>query len=220
MWSQKDFFLPTHRGDLPQVPSCGRCNAEKSKLEHYLTTVLPFAGQHADAVTNLSNMVPPRLANNEKLHGSLSQNASSVWTETRSGLHARSIALPFESERLVELCGYIVRGLLFYHWGTRLTAEHYWEVVLLTSAGRKMFDEFMQMRAKDRVSRDLGNGTFLYEGIQGFDNDSISAWRFSVYGGLKLTGVLGEESVHMVALTGPKRVLDSVDPHANMRVPG
>jgi hypothetical protein len=149
----------------------------QSDLEHYLTTILPFAGQHADALANLSDMVPPRLANNKKLHKNLSRDASNVWTQTKSGLHAQSMALPFESDRLVDLFGYIVRGLLFFHWGVRLTAEHFWEVALFRYGA---FDGFMQMRAKGRVSCNLGNGTFLYDGIQGTDNDAISAWRFSI----------------------------------------
>ena len=215
----REFFLRTQRANLPKVPSCDPCNQEKSDLEHYLTTILPFAGQHADALTNLSDMVPPRLAKNKKLHKNLSRDASQVWTQTKSGLHAQSMALPFESERLVDLFGYIVRGLLFFHWGVRLTAEHFWEVALLPSGGQRMFDGFMQMRAKDRVSRNLGNCTFLYDGIQGTDNDAISAWRFSIYGGLKLTDVHGEDTMQIGALTGPKRVSDRADLYAKWAMP-
>ena len=51
----REFFLVKHRGNLPQAPACHHCNSAKSKLEHYLTAVLPFAGSHADAAENLSN---------------------------------------------------------------------------------------------------------------------------------------------------------------------
>jgi hypothetical protein len=61
----REFFLKTQRANLPQVPTCDRCNGEKSKLEHYLTAVLPFGGRHPDALTNLSQMVEPRLAKNK-----------------------------------------------------------------------------------------------------------------------------------------------------------
>jgi len=36
----RGFFLPSERGELPQVPACNQCNNEKSRLEHRLTTVL------------------------------------------------------------------------------------------------------------------------------------------------------------------------------------
>jgi 5-methylcytosine-specific restriction endonuclease McrA len=50
----REFFLPSDRADLPQAPICGECNNEKSKLEHYLTTVLPFGGRHPASAENLS----------------------------------------------------------------------------------------------------------------------------------------------------------------------
>ena len=49
----RTFFLESKRGDLPKVPACKQCNDEKSRLEHYLATVLPFGGRHADASVNL-----------------------------------------------------------------------------------------------------------------------------------------------------------------------
>jgi hypothetical protein len=150
-------------------------------------------------------MVPPRLAKNRKLHRILSEHSSKVWTRTDSGLCARSTALPFEPERLIELFMYIVRGVLFDHWNVRFTGEQFSEVVLLASDGQKMFDRLMQKPAKDRISRNLGNGTIIYDGVQGTDSDIISVWRFSIYGGLTLTSP-GEESVQIGALTGPKRV--------------
>jgi hypothetical protein len=57
----KGFFLEARRGDLPQVPACGPCNATKAILEHYLTAVLAFGGRHADAAANLQgHSVSPR----------------------------------------------------------------------------------------------------------------------------------------------------------------
>ena len=40
----REFFLVEDRDDLPQAPICDSCNNAKSKLEHYLTAVLPFTG--------------------------------------------------------------------------------------------------------------------------------------------------------------------------------
>ncbi len=210
----RQFFLPAQRGNLPQVPACDLCNGDKAKLEHYLTAILPFGGQHADALSNLRGMVAPRLAENQKLHRIIAQGASKVWTHTTSELHARSMAVPFECEKLIELFRYIVRGLMFYDWGVRLTGEHSLDVMLIASNRPNIFDDLMRMRAKALVSGNLGNGTFLYHGNQGTDSDTISAWRFLVYGGLKVTGdpdAPGEKTAQIGALTGPKRVFDRAD---------
>ena len=68
----REFFINVRRGNLPKVPACEGCNHEKSKLEHYLTAVLPFGGRHTDSAQNLSTLVEPRLAKNAKLYGVLS----------------------------------------------------------------------------------------------------------------------------------------------------
>jgi hypothetical protein len=128
-------------------------------------------------------------------------------------LHALSTALPFEPERLVQLFKYVVRGVLFYHWNVRLTKDHFSEITLLGSDLQKIFDCMMQRPAKDRVKVDLGNGTIIYDGVQGTDLDIISVWRFSLYGSFTLIGA-GEESVQIGALTGPKRVAERTELYA------
>src|SRR4051812_19921101 len=67
----REFFLRDRREDPIKVPACEDCNREKSRLEHYLTTVLPFGARHADAAENLSSMVPSRIRRNEKLASEL-----------------------------------------------------------------------------------------------------------------------------------------------------
>lgn len=42
----REFFLVEDRGYLPEAPACKACNDEKSRMEHYLTAVLPFGGRH------------------------------------------------------------------------------------------------------------------------------------------------------------------------------
>jgi hypothetical protein len=53
IWFARGFFVETRRDRLPKVPACQPCNQVKSGLEHYLATVLPFAGRHADAPASL-----------------------------------------------------------------------------------------------------------------------------------------------------------------------
>ena len=54
----RQLFPVSERDNLPKVPCCDQCNNDKSRLEHYLVTVLPFGAQHADSLSNLKTMVP------------------------------------------------------------------------------------------------------------------------------------------------------------------
>jgi hypothetical protein len=75
----REFFLVEDRNNLPKAPACAKCNGEKSKLEHYLTTVLPFGARHAQAMDNMQVNVPGRLAKNQKLHRQLQNGAQHAW---------------------------------------------------------------------------------------------------------------------------------------------
>jgi hypothetical protein len=72
----REFFRVDRRGNLPKVPACAARNGAKSSLEHYLTAVLPFGGRHADGMAHLTEMVPGRLAHNQKLARQLSKGLS------------------------------------------------------------------------------------------------------------------------------------------------
>src|SRR3990167_5183701 len=78
----RELFLESERANLIKVPACDECNNDKSKHEHYLTSLLPFGGLHVDAKEHLSTMVPPRLEKNQKLKREL--NAGMMYV-TRTG---------------------------------------------------------------------------------------------------------------------------------------
>ena len=199
----RQFFLENARANLPQVPSCARCNSDKSKLEHYLTTVLPFGGRHADALGNLSSMVPKRLQKNQKLRRELAQ-------------HRSGPTIPLDSERLEDLFGLVARGLIWHHWNAYLDpARHSVRTAILTPAGMDLFDGLLfQRNGQDRVKENLGNGTFLYEGVQAVDDPATSIWRFLIYGGLAVSEE-GDESgpvlCQIVAMTGPDTAMQMWD---------
>src|SRR2546429_3666489 len=95
----REFFLPSARANLPKAPICAECNNEKSKLEHYLTTVLPFGGRHPDASENLASMVPKRLGRNVRLHRHLKEKQKVVFVPDKDGKLEDTIAIPFEGDR-------------------------------------------------------------------------------------------------------------------------
>jgi hypothetical protein len=203
----RKFFLEHRRGNLPKVPCCRACGDEKSRFEQYLTTGLPFGGRHADAGMNLNTQVPDRLAKNRKLHVELARCSSIVWTPQSSGLLVRTMALPIAAEKLEALLVFIVKGLLWHHWGVTLGSDDFVEVHMAGPEIGRLFDNLARRRAKARVKVDLGAGTFAYEGAQGTDNDAVSVWEFTIYGGLTLGGGCPGETVSRVgAMTGPRRV--------------
>lgn len=61
----REFFQKHQRSNLPKVPSCKSCSNEKSKLEHYLLSVLPFGATHSYVHQVLSVDVPKRLERNQ-----------------------------------------------------------------------------------------------------------------------------------------------------------
>jgi hypothetical protein len=184
----REFFINVRRGNLPKVPACEACNHEKSKLEHYLTAVLPFGGRHTDSVQNLSTLVEPRLAKNTKLHSALSVGQGRVWSR-EGGLLVPVSTLPIDGDKIDRLFEFIIKGLLWHHWNVILDrGRHGLWAGFLTPIGVQFHRQFFAMNANARVSANLGEGTFTYEGLQGTDIPEMSVWLFNVYGGMKLSG--------------------------------
>ena len=206
----REFFLIPDRSHLPQAPACNTCNNEKSRLEHYLTTWLPFGGRHSDAQVNLQTMVPKRLRKNARLHRELVQQGGRAWSEEAGGLVVPVMTVPFDSRRLEKLYSLIAKGLAWHHWGIYLTGNHFAKAMMVSKAGEDTFDQmFFSRKARDCVNVDLGNGTFVYEGIQDLECAELTVWRLSTYGGVRMGGdpkAPGQYSSLIGVVTGPKSV--------------
>lgn len=193
----REFFPEPRRDNLPQVPVCAACNNDKAKLEHYLTAVLPFGGRHPDASTNLALLAPKRLRGNLKLHRQLSERFTGN-------------SIPIDGEKLEQLFGLIARGLVWYHWKVYINQEtHRVRSVTVTPSGAQALDDFIFKRnARDRVSKNIGNGAFIYEGLEATDDPALTFWRFSIYGGLVVaTGASSEPlASQFIAFTFPKKL--------------
>jgi hypothetical protein len=218
----RGFFLPEDRDNLPQVPTCDACNREKSTLEHYLTAILPFGGRHDAGHENLRDMVPGRLKNNRALHRQLGQAHARTWAADDSGLLVPMMTLPVDHERLLELYRWIARGLVWFHWHVRLTAEHDVTPVALTQAGDDYFDGLFAQRPAARVCENLKNGTFCYEGAQGVDDPSVTIWRCSIYGGVRFgdPSTPGEVATRIGVMTGPRSIREAADRSVRFGVRG
>jgi hypothetical protein len=206
-------FVPAAQGSqIPQVPACRQCNKDKSDLEHYLTTVLLFGGRHADAAANLQNDGPRRLAKNPKLHRELGRGSSRIWTREASGLVVRALTVPIDGEKVEKLIGFIVRGLIWHHWRVVLGPGCFVDVLSLTTRSESLFARYRNMRARDRVRANIGNGALIYEGAQGTDNPQISAWELSILGGIKMAGADASNFTSKFGvLTGPQSIKHRAD---------
>lgn len=205
----REFFLPEARASLPQVPACDHCNNEKSKLEHYLTVLLPFGGRHAHAHNNLATQVPGRLAKNQRLAKELNTGRGRIW-HIEGETCQPTMTVPIDPLRTCELFSQIGRGLAWYHWGTYLQAGHTSKALFLSNHGHKFFSRLFTMNAANRVQQDLGKATVSYSGVQAVDIPQLTLWRISFYGGMVLSGDPQAPNVvttEIAVVTGPKRIV-------------
>lgn len=205
----REFFLPEVRANLPQVPVCDRCNNDKSKLEHYLTALLPFGGRHAHAHENLATQVPGRLAKNQRLAREVIAGRGRIW-HLEGGIVQPTMTVPIDPHRTCELFAQIGRGLAWYHWGTYLQPGQISEALFLSNFGREFFARIFSMNAANRVQHNLGKGTVSYSGVQAADTPQLTLWRVHFYGGMVLSGdpqAPNAIATEIAIVIGPKRIV-------------
>jgi hypothetical protein len=201
------FFLEKHRANLPKAPACRQCNAEKSKLEHYLATVLPFGGRHFDALEALVSKVPRRLRKNQRLHREISDGKTEIELIEDSA-SSLALAVPVDGNAIERVFVFIVKGLAWHHWRVYLAGGVHVVAQSLTADGCDFFEEnFFSLKAAQRVAVNLGAGTFVYEGVQAVDTPTVTAWRFRVYGGALFVGDDDLASSEIGVLSGPRQVM-------------
>ena len=212
----KKLFLESRRAYLPQVPACEPCNRQKSELEHYVASVLPFGGRHGDGAVNLRSMVPKRLAKNAVLHASLYQGMKRVWTREK-GLILPTMSVPIDWPKVKQWLVFVVKGLAWHHWKVLIGPDCVVDILGLTSYGEAFFQRFRAMRAAERIRQDVGARTFSYEAAQGTDDPRVSVWEFSIYGGVKLTGdptAPGQTVSKIGVMVGPRSTFDRAEKKA------
>lgn len=183
----REFFLHDERTGLPKVPACDRCNGEKSILEHYATTVLPFGGRHTSALENFRTMVPRRLERNPPLHRDILAGMQPVqWIE--NGAATQTALVPIDADRLHQLLGLIARGLCWHHFGLLVPSSHVATATTLTREGAELFEsDFFGPNKTHAVVGRVGKDTVVYQGlhVHGPPEDG-SIWRIRLYGGMQL----------------------------------
>ena len=214
----REFFMLEDRHNLPKAPACQRCNNEKSKLEHYLTAVLPFAARHDKAAENLKQNVTRRLPENKKLSRELFGTMQPAWIKEESGLFLPAMTINFEGAKLEELLKLMARGLAWHHWKTYVGSDYYATVVFMTDMISLDFqDRVRRWNLANRVVESLGRGTIQYEGVQTADPAELTVWGISMYGGAALSGGKSrdggpvESSSRWWVITAPPEVAAKID---------
>ncbi|MEJ6001058.1 hypothetical protein [Paucibacter soli] len=206
----RQFFMESARQNLPQAPACETCNNEKSKLEHYLATVLPFGGRHVQAAETLTTLVPGRLAKNLNLARDLNAGRGHVW-HMENGVMRLAMVIPIDSEQATSLFGMIARALASLHFGVTLLPEHASGAIFLSSTGQEYYSRVFAMNAARRVHCDLGRGAVRYMGAQSPTTPELTVWRMKFYGGISMSGdprIPGGVSSEIGAATGSRHAVD------------
>lgn len=177
----RGFFPEDMRGNLPKVGACKECNNGKSKLEHELTAVLPFGARHTRATEALL-AVERKLAKNQRLHRLLAAGLGHVFRSINGSAWDTEMTVPFEGRDLERLCEFIVKGLARHHWNLDIDSDIWVRATFLKNEGALQFDRFFSGKSKDRVTCNLGNGVFSYEGILSDTDKNLTLWKMSIYG--------------------------------------
>ena len=177
----RGFFPEDLRGYLPKVGACKNCNSQKSKLEHTLTSVMPFGARHGRATEAL--MAAERmLARNQRLHRLLAAGLRRAFRSNNESPWFPEMTVPFDSRAMEDLGEFVVKGLARHHWGLDIGPDMFVRASFLRPEGANAFDRFFAGQAKDRVACDLGQGVFRYEGVQSLESASLTLWKMSIYG--------------------------------------
>lgn len=164
-------------------------------------------------MVTLQTMVRPRLEKNLRLTRALARGRRRVWASLgASGLEIPVASVQVDANQLERLFRFIGKGLLWFHWRVYLKdAEHSVVVQLLNKAGEDVFEDGIFSKMAPRVSADLGNGTFRYEGIRHPDDEAVSVWRIWIYGGLQFCDPDHPENTgsQVAVYTCPRQIADS-----------
>lgn len=208
----REFFPFEERVGIPIVPCCDKCNNDKSAVEHYTTTVLPFGSNTYYAGHMLQKYVAKRLERNRRLKKNIRRLAGRTWVKKESGLFVQTMTLPIEAEQIIELLKYIVKGLMYYNWNYILPSDYVVNIRPVTEEQMEYFrTRVLSMSRDNYIHRNYGKGCLIYHCTRSSEDPGISVWEINFYNGLVMTGEQGGriKRVYFSCWTGPKRILDA-----------
>ncbi len=177
-------FQLRHRNNIPKVPACKKCNNEKSKIEHYLLSVLPFGGTHNDAKEMLTIDALKRLKKNQKLFTSLRSEWGYCYIPQESKVLEKRMHVNFDPNMLHTFIGFVSLGLTFHHWGLYLPRDHEIKAFTPSPSGMRFIERLFGFRAAHTTNETLGNNTVRYKGACSGNQEFLSVWAVQLLGGM------------------------------------
>ena len=211
----RNFFLPEYRDNLPKVPACLECNGAKSKIEHYLTALLPFGSGHPAALSGQTKQVERRLRRNRPLREQLSNEMKRLRICKSDGQKEDMLALPIDGSKWLEYLELVVRGLVWHEWGEVIPSSYVIRVVSLIKRKFELFENhILTLGEKERVAGRFAGGAFCYSGTSAPDDRAFTVWRISLYDDLLLVWPAEDGENHQLitaVMTGPPEIASQLD---------
>ena len=127
-----------------------------------------------------------------------------------NGSPEKTIALPFQSEKLIEYCEYIIRGLVWHEWDIIIPKKYVIEVMSLTQHGYSIFRDYILKLSPDlKREKMYADGGFSYTCTRNSIDAAFSAWHLKFYEKLYLSDQTEEGAVEFAeicAMTGPPNI--------------
>lgn len=210
----REIFQKYQRDGLPKVPSCIECNNRKSKLEHYLLSVLPFGATHANAHQALSVDVARRLNKNRKLHTKIREEFGYKFLPTKEGGLEKRLALSLDYDILHEFIGFVGRGLIYYHWEKYLPLECTYKVFTPSPTGLEFLNGLFDLSSNYRVNTQLGADTVRYKGVLSEIDEGMSVWAIQLLGGITVADDMARHvfsNSFVVMITGTEQMIEGIN---------
>ncbi|MCP4552048.1 MAG: hypothetical protein GY834_08445 [Bacteroidetes bacterium] len=183
----REIFQPEQRDMLPKVPSCKKCNNEKSQLEQYILSVLPFGATHSNAKKALSADVKKRLGKNKKLHRKIKEEFGYTYIPTPGKKLERRLQIKFDGNILHKFIGFVGRGLIWHHWQKLLPLSCSFKVFTPSPTGVKYVTDLFNLSSNLRVDTQFGDNTVRYKGVMSEIDEGVSVWAIQLLGGITIS---------------------------------
>jgi hypothetical protein len=177
-------FFPSeekYRGNLPQVPSCGKCNREKQKCEDSAGVILQFAHDSDASRKVLDDRVPKTLAKNARISRALQTGMHRAWVCDKSGLLLERLVIDINQQELFYInqwFRFVTKGL--YHFEMKEPLPKGYDIYLLKPTSQEEFDSWANflLSTKHCQERQIANGEFGYLYSRNTEEKAFSMWLF------------------------------------------
>lgn len=202
----RSFFLDDDKVDLPIVPSCRKCNADKEKLEDYILMAFSLGSRHVDAQRFTETHFHRRAKKRQKLLDSIMQTARPVYERQANGLALPTYALTIDTPRVLRFFELVARGLYFHHRGVAMPADMRCDTFLFKDEDAARITEQTRQAFgwnAEGLNENIGRGNIRYAALISNEVEGLSFWIMSMMGGIVFGSDnigLGFQNVHVFAV--------------------